>query len=279
MNWENKELEAFEQYLYEQDKSKNTIEKYIRDVKKFRDFCGGCPPDRENVVHYKSFLQETYKVSSINSMLIALNCYLRFIGKGDCCIRTCRQQRRIFCDESRKLRRGEYRRLVMEAKSRGDVRLCGILQTIASTGIRVGELKYITVEALKERKVQIDFKGKVRIIILPRSVVLFLKDYCRKMHIKSGCIFITKSGRPMDRRTIWADMKVLCEAARVQASKVFPHNLRHLFAECFYEREKDLMRLADYLGHSSVETTRRYMMLSSEEACERKLELGLLVEI
>lgn len=272
-----RELEAYRLHLYEQEKSKNTIEKYIRDVKKFLNFAAGEEIDRELALQYKEALQGSYQTSSVNSMLIALNGFLRFVGRGDCQLKICRVQRQIFRAEERELDRKEYQRLVREAGKQGKDRLCHILQTIACTGIRIGELQYITAEALRTRRVRIDFKGKVRIIILPRSLTLALMDYCRRRGIRRGQIFVTKGGRPVDRRNIWAEMKKLCLAARVQASKVFPHNLRHLFAKCFYEREKDIARLADYLGHSSVETTRRYTMISSMEVCERQLELGLLM--
>lgn len=269
-------LKTFELELKEQEKSRNTIEKYMRDVRRFLDFLDGREPERELVIRYKESLQAAYQVSSINSMVIAVNSYLRHIGREDCRVRTCREQRRVFREEERELTKNEYGRLVKEANKEGNVRLCCILQTIASTGIRIGELKYITVEALKERMVRIDFKGKIRMIILPRFLTVVLKDYCRRMGIKQGIIFLTRNGKPVDRRNVWREMKGICERARVMASKVFPHNLRHLFARCFYEKEKDLTRLADYLGHSSVETTRRYTMLSSREACERQLDLGLL---
>lgn len=276
---ENKDsrLDAYRQYLYEQEKSRNTIEKYIRDVKKFLDFAKGKEIVRELVLQYKEALQKDYRTSSVNSMLIALNGFLRFAGKEECQVKICRMQRQIFREEEKVLDRKEYQRLVNEARRQGRSRLCHILQTLACTGIRIGELPYITVETLRTRRVKIDFKGKVRVIVLPKSLAIQLMDYCRKHGIREGQIFVTKSGRPMDRRNIWAEMKAICQAARVQASKVFPHNLRHLFAKCFYEREKDMARLADYLGHSSVETTRRYTMISSMEVCEKQLELGLLV--
>lgn len=235
-------LEQFGQYLWEQEKSRNTVEKYMRDVKHFLNFLKGREADRELVLGYKEYLQGKYKTSSVNSMLIALNCFLRYMGKEEICVRTLKEQRRIFREEERELNKKEYERLVHEAKREGNPRLCCILQTVASTGIRIGELRYLTV---------------------------VLKDYCRS----TG----RKSGRPVDRRNVWAEMKRLCCGARVQATKVFPHNLRHLFARCFYERERDIMRLADYLGHSSVETTRRYTMISSTEVLEKQLDLGLLM--
>ncbi len=277
MGTENGKLDGFEVYLREQEKSRNTVEKYVRDAGHFLVYAGADGITREAVLKYKEYLMENYKISSVNSMVTALNCYLKYLKLEALCLKTCRQQRQIFLDESRELGKNEYTRLVQTARDRGNMRLCCMLQTVACTGIRIGELKYITVEALKERKVFIDFKGKSRIILLPQSLMVVLKDYCRKMGIKQGRIFVTKSGKAVDRRNIWAEMKELCGEARVQSTKVFPHNLRHLFAKCFYEKEKDLMRLADYLGHSSVDTTRRYVMISSAEACRRQLELGLLV--
>ena len=209
-------------------------------------------------------------------MLIAVNGYLSWIGRDDLRVRVCRTQRRIFREEERELTREEYQRLLMTARRENRERLFCILQTIAGTGMRIGELKYLTAETLEERKIRIDFKGKVRIILIPRSLLILLKDYCRKQKIKEGSIFRSRNGRPLDRRNIWTEMKSLCERAKVAASKVFPHNLRHLFARCFYEKEHDLARLADYLGHSSIETTRRYTMITSEEACAKDLELGLV---
>ena len=269
--------EAFAAFLRNGEKSINTVEKYVRDVRQFLDFIRDKGEmNRETVIQYKESLLEKYKKSSVNSMLIAVNCYLKFIGKENLCVRTCRIQRQIFRAEEREMSRKEYERLVREAQRQGNSRLCHIIQTMGATGIRVSELPFITAEALKERKVCIQCKGKERIILLPQSLVMLLRDYCRKQEIRKGSIFITKSGRPIDRRNIWAEMKRLCETAKVEASKVFPHNLRHLFARCYYEREKNLARLADYLGHSSVETTRRYTMTAAAEECRRQLELGLL---
>lgn len=270
-------LEQFGNHLVNMEKSENTIKKYMRDVKHFLAFLKDAPIEKEIVLRYKSGLREQYKVSSANSMLVAMNGFLRFLGRSECCVQTFRMQRQIFRPEERNLNRDEYQRIVMEARKRGRKRICHIIQTIACTGIRISELKYITVEAVKEGKVCINLKGKNRIILLTRSLVMLLKDYCRSQKIKKGQIFITREGKPVCRQGVWAEMKEISVLAGVLASKVFPHNLRHLFAKCFYEREKDVVRLADYLGHSSIETTRRYTMLSSREACERQLELGLLI--
>lgn len=266
---------AYKEYLIGQEMSENTVEKYLRDAKAFCRYLGDQPLVREQVLKYKKKLLELYKVASVNSMLTAVNHFLKWNGRRDLCIRTCRQQRQIFRDPERNLTREEYYRLLRAARSERKERLSCLLQAVAGTGMRIGELRYLTVEALKSRKIEINFKGKQRIILIPRSLEVVLKDYCRKKRIRTGCIFRTSSGRPLDRKNIWMEMKRLCKTAKVMESKVFPHNLRHLFARCFYEREKDLARLADYLGHSSIETTRRYTMLSSDEICKTTLELRL----
>lgn len=276
---DDRQIRAFETYLYEREKQPRTIEKYIRDVKCFDKYREGALIDREMVIRYKAYLIEHYKITSANSMLAALNGYLKFLGYGDCCVSLCRVQRQIFREEEKELTQEEYRRLVLQAEKNGNQRLYCILQTIGSTGIRVGELQYIRVESLQKRMANIRLKGKTRSIILPNSLVGLLKDYCRSQNIRKGSIFITRSGLPMDRRNIWEEMKKLCNDAQVPREKVFPHNLRHLFAKVYYEKEKDIVRLADYLGHSSVETTRRYTMISSMEACQKRLELGMLADV
>ena len=276
---EGRMLAVFEQALREEEKSRATIEKYCRDVKAFLGYAGeGAAITKETVIGYKNWLGEHYEVSSANSMLAALNGYLKYIGRAECCVRLLKIQRRLFLDESRELTRGEYERLVQQAESDGNLRMAHILQTIAGSGIRVGELAFITVESLGQQTVSINFKGKMRQILLPRSLVEKLENYCRRMGITAGSIFVTRSGRPVDRRNVWREMKQLCRKAGVEESKAFPHNLRHLFARCFYEKEKDIVRLADYLGHSSVETTRRYTITSEMEACRKTLEMGLLVD-
>lgn len=269
------ELRAYVEYLRDREMSENTVEKYLRDAENFLRFADGREISRELMLEYKAYILDSWKISSANSMITAVNSYLKWVGKSEFCIHTCRVQKQIFREESRELGKEEYYRLLNTAVSEKRERLSGILRTIAATGMRIGELRYLTVEALSRQKIEIHFKGKQRVILLARSLVIFLQDYCRKNKITSGVIFATKNGNPVDRRNIWAEMKGLCELARVLPSKVFPHNLRHLFARCFYEREHDLVRLADYLGHSSIETTRRYTMITSEEACARELELGL----
>lgn len=276
MNLENI-LSAYRAELIRQEKSSNTIEKYLRDVKKFLLYAGEEFPSKEIILDYKAKLKESYRLSSANSMLMAVNSYLKYKGLADYQVGVFRQQRRIFSEEKRLLKREEYERLVREARKRGMEQIEYILQTLCMTGIRVGELAFITVEALKEKVVHIHFKNKERVILLPNSLRKLLKDYCRRRGINRGSIFVGKTGNTLDRRWIWSQMKKLCSGAGVLASKVFPHNLRHLFARCYYEKEKDLVRLADYLGHSSLETTRRYTEISTMEVCMRQLELGLEV--
>ncbi len=271
-------LEDFRRYLADRDKKPNTVEKYLRDARKFLSFCQGRDLDHSQVVRYREYLVASYAPSSVNSMLAALNGFLVFLGREDCCVRVLRVQRELFRDASRDMTVEEYIRLVKQADAEGNVRLSHMLQTMAGSGVRVGELSSITVESLDQKTVSISSKGKFRQILLPRTLVEKLRKYCRRMGVASGSIFVTSSGRPVDRRNIWKEMKNLCRRAGVAEGKVFPHNLRHLFARCFYEKEKDIVRLADYLGHSSVETTRRYTVTSEMEACRMSLEMGLLVD-
>ncbi len=268
-------LENYRIYLKTRDMKPNTVSKYIRDIRKFLAFIQNDKLDHDAVSRYRDYLLSRYKDTSTSSMLVALNGYLKYIGRKECCIRLPRIQRQLFLDESRELTREDYERLVRQADREANRRLSCIIQTIGSTGIRVSELSSITVESLSQKTVCINSKGKIRHILLPASLVKLLKDYCRQENRTSGCIFVTRTGRPVDRRNIWSAMKALCRRAGVEESKVFPHNLRHLFARCFYEKEKDIVRLADYLGHSSVETTRRYTMTSQIEKCRQTLEMGM----
>ena len=272
---EKNELGNYERYLRSQEKSDNTVRKYLRDVRGFLVFLNGEEISREQVILYKEHLLKSYKISSANSMLTALNGYLRYMDMKACCVSVYRMQRQLFRDVQKDLNRDEYQELVRTASRSKRKRLYCLLQTIGSTGIRVSELKYITVEALRSQIVTICSKGKARTILIPLSLKKVLEKYCEQEGIRSGCIFVTRSGRPVDRRNIWSEMKRLCKKTDIVNSKVYPHNLRHLFARCYYEKEHDLVRLADYLGHSSVETTRRYTMTGNMDACLRQLELGL----
>lgn len=271
-------VSSFHLYLIARDMAPNTIAKYLRDVKMFLYFNQGRALDHDGVVIYREYLEEFYEPSSANSMLAALNRFLTFLGRTDCCVHVLRVQREIFRDASRDLTMDEYWCLVKQAEADGNQRLAHVLQTLAGSGIRVSELSSITVESLDQKTVSISSKGKIRQILLPSSLTDKLRRYCQNMGLTAGSIFVTRTGRPLDRRNIWKEMKALCDRAGVPESKAYPHNLRHLFARCFYEKEKDIVRLADYLGHSSVETTRRYTRTSEMEDCRRTLEMGLTVD-
>ncbi len=250
-----KSISAFESLLREEEKQPATIEKYLRDVRAFCAFIGVSTVTKEKVVAYKQELSQKFKPAGANSRLVAINRFLDFIGKGDCRVKLLKIQRQIFAYEEKELSTVEYRRLINAA---GESRISYILQTICGTGIRVSELKYVTVEAVQNGKAVVNCKGKVRVIFFTKQVRSMLKGYMRKANIRSGSLFVTRSGKPIDRTNIWREMKALCERANVSKDKVFPHNLRHLFARIFYSIEKDVVRLADILGHSSIETTRIY---------------------
>ena len=266
----------FKLYLYEEERSNNTIEKYMRDIRFFREWLQGRSIDKSVVIGYKKELCEKYSVKSVNSMLSSVNTFFVFMGWYDLKVKTLKIQRRIFADKSKELSKAEYERLLIAAKDKKNERLYYLMQTIASTGLRVSEIKYLTCEAVKRGQAVINCKGKVRQIFLPKKLCQMLKQYIKSRNIKSGLVFITRSGRPLDRCAIWKMLKDLCEAAGVSKEKVFPHNLRHLFARTFYSLQKDIVRLADILGHSSVETTRIYTMESGTEHIKQLQKLGLL---
>ena len=245
--------------LKSEEKSENTIGKYLRDVQAFAAYLGGAAVTKEAVIAYKNkLLSENYAVRSINSMLASLNSLFSFLGWTDCRVKSIKLQRQIYCPEEKELTKAEYMRLVNTAKQKGNERLNLILQTICGTGIRVSELQFITAEAAYEGKAAVHCKNKTRVIFIPVQVQRLLREYMKKAGIRSGCVFVTSGGKPLDRSNIWREMKALCKLADVDPNKVFPHNLRHLFARTFYQLEKDIVRLADLLGHSNVETTRIY---------------------
>ena len=254
----------FEKYLKEEEKSKATTEKYVRDVRNFVAFLKSDSISKERIMEYKCYLSERYAATSVNSMLIALNSFLRFMGMQDCCVKLLKVQRKIFSDDVKELNKKEYQRLLKAADSMNNRRISLIIQTICGTGIRVSELQYITAEAVMEGKTFVSCKNKTRVIFIPEYVQNLLKQYADKNKIKSGPVFISKNGRALNRSNIWRDMKKLCEYADVPPTKVFPHNLRHLFARIFYSAERDIVRLADLLGHSSINTTRIYTMETGE---------------
>lgn len=271
------EIEKYRRYLQEEERSLATVGKYIRDIYNFFDFIGDKQKlNKEVVIQYKQSLGEKYKASSINSMLVAVNGFLEFIGMNDCKVKLHKIQKRIFIDNNKKLTQEEYKRL-LKASSQNE-KLNILLQTICATGIRVSEHKYITVEAIKKGNATIINKGKVREILIPKVLRQLLLRYCEKSQISTGPIFITRNKKPINRSNIWSMMKKLCNDANVDPAKVYPHNLRHLFAFTFYKVEKNLAYLADVLGHSSIETTRIYTKTSIQE-CQSTLDRIGLVEV
>lgn len=268
----------FSAYLRSEEKSENTVEKYLRDVQAFAEYLGGAEITKGKVIAYKSrLLAENYAVRSINSMLASLNSLFSFLGWSDCKVKSIKLQRQIYCPEEKELTKAEYMRLVNAAKQKGNERLNLILQTICGTGIRVSELQYITVEAVKRGEAVVSLKGKTRTVFIVKELQKKLLRYAAEQNIQSGAIFITRTGKPMSRTNIWREMKGLCEQAEVNPQKVFPHNLRHLFARVFYGIEKDLAKLADILGHSSINTTRIYIISTGDEHRRQMEHMRLLL--
>lgn len=269
-------IEAFHEYLIQEEKSTATMEKYLRDARAFLVFVGRRAVTKELVMAYKqNLVEKEYAVRSINSMLASLNSLLYFLGWGDCRVKSFKIQRQIYCSEEKELTKAEYLKLLEVSKNQPQLNL--IMQTICGTGIRVSELKNFTVEAVQHGEVIIRCKGKTRAILIPGKLKKLLLNYAKKNRILSGTIFITRSGKPLNRSNIWLQMKRLCKAAGVKESKVFPHNLRKLFARTFYGIEKDIAKLADILGHSSVDTTRIYIMTTGTEHRRKIEKLGLVI--
>ena len=268
----------FSAHLKNEEKSQNTTEKYLRDVRMFAAHFRGTEITKEMVIAYKSkLLAEHYAVRSVNSMLASLNSLFTFLGWSDCKVKSMKLQRQIYCPEEKELTKAEYLRLVNTAKRKGKERLNLILQTICGTGIRVSELEYITVEAAKSGKAVVALKGKTRSVFLVKELQKKLLRYATEQNISSGTIFITRNGKPLSRTNIWREMKGLCQEAGVNPQKVFPHNLRHLFARVFYGIEKDIAKLADILGHSSINTTRIYIISTGNEHRRRMENLHLIL--
>ena len=270
-------LQEFKEYLLKQERSENTIQKYMRDVRAFLSYVNGREITKELVIAYKRNLSEQhYAVNSINSMLASVNTMLEFSGWLDCKVKSIKQQHQIYCAENKELTKAEYLRLLDATKQQP--RLYMIIQTICGTGIRVSELSFFTVEAVKTGEIVVDCKNKVRTILIPGKLKKMLLHYAKKNGIESGIIFRSKKGNPLNRSNIWASMKKLCKAAKVKESKVFPHNLRKLFARMFYKMEKDIAKLADILGHSNINTTRIYIISTGTEHRKKIENLGLIIE-
>ena len=275
MNITTEQINIFKNHLITEERSAATVEKYTRDVNAFSEWLGGRDADRTAILEYKAHLAEKYLPSSTNSMLSSLNSFFAFFGRHELRVKFIKVQKQLFSRDEKELTKIEYLRLLDVAK-RKSRRLYLLMQTVCATGIRVSELKFITVEALQFERAEIDCKGKHRIVFLPKKLCKMLKEYAKSEKIKSGSVFVTKNGKPLDRSNIWSDMKKLCADAGVSASKVFPHNLRHLFARTFYTIQKDIVRLSSILGHSNINTTMIYTMESGRIHQKQIQQLGLL---
>lgn len=277
-NLTNEQILAFSTALFQAERSQATVEKYLRSVREFFRYLDGRPVTKDTVMAWKKYLQreENYPPSTVNASLAALNYLFNFLGWSDCRTHYLKIQRRLFRETGRELDRADYEKLIAAALGLGRERIALVMETICSTGIRVGEVRYITVEAVRAGSATISLKGKIRTILLPGKLCKKLLKYARKQKITSGEIFLTGGGKPMSRCQIWAEMKCICKTAGVDSSKVFPHNLRHLFATAYYRIYKDIVKLADILSHSSVETTRIYLLTTGTEH-RRQLERLRLV--
>ena len=259
------EIEHYRRELMEAEKSAATVEKYIRDIRTFMQWLGDDRAvSKERVIQYKEYLKNHYKVTSTNSMLVALNRYFQYLSWSDCCVKGLKSQQQMFSPESRELKQQEYEKLVETARRNKKEQLALIIETITGTGIRISELVYITAEAVIQGKAEVSCKGKWRQIYLTKELRKRLMKYCKQKQIKAGPVFCTRNGKPLDRSNIWSMMKKLSQEAGVNPEKVFPHNFRHLFARVYYKKHKDIFYLADILGHASVNTTRIYTRTAGE---------------
>ena len=269
-------LDAFENELREQERAPATVEKYMRDLRAFGSYAGEGEITKQVVLDYKAYLQVKYATASVNSTLSSLGAFFAFCERRDLCVKRVKVQKTVYAAKERELSAAEYERLLCAAQAKGDERLYLLMQTVCACGIRISELRFITAEAVQCGCADICCKGKRRRVYLPAALCKQLRPYLRKRGIESGAVFVTRGGSPMDRSNIWSQMKALCRAARVQESKVFPHNLRHLFARTFYTIHKDIVRLADILGHSAIDTTRIYTMESGDVHRKQINRLGLV---
>ena len=248
----------YKNYLIDEEKSEVTVEKYVRDIETFYKWTEGRKLTKSLVIEYKNKLVNEYSPATVNSVLAALNGFFAYNEWYALKVKSLKLQRQLFCQSEKELTKAEYEKLLKAARDKKNERLNLIMQTICSTGIRVSELCYVTVSAVKQGQTQVKLKGKIRIVFFTNELCKLLKKYIQEQGIEDGCVFRTRTGSPLDRHSIWKAMKRLCESAGVSPEKVFPHNLRHLFARTFYGIQKDIVRLADILGHSSVNTTRVY---------------------
>lgn len=269
-------LVAFEKHLYMDEKSENTILKYMRDINALNTFAQKKEITKPLLIDYKQKLKERYKIAGANSIIGAINCFLKFAGWEDLRIKQFKVQKRTFYTEEQELTKTEYMRLLQAAERNGKIRLSLLIQALCSTGIRISELKYLTVEAVHEGKMIVSCKNKTRTVFIVSKLRKKLLRYIKQKGIQSGCVFVTASGKPINRSNVWREMKSICKEAGVSESKVYPHNLRHLFARVFYSLERDIVKLADILGHSNIGTTRIYVITTGAEH-KRKMEAMRLI--
>lgn len=270
-------IAEFKAHLISEERSAATVEKYIRDVKAFAEYAHGAEITKETIIAYKNRLQRRYAVRSVNSMLASLNSFFVFLGRQDLRAKSLKLQQQVFCPEEKELTKEEYTRLCKAADRRQNSRLCLLLQTICGTGIRVSELRFVTVESVRRGEAAVKCKSKTRTVFIVKALRQKLLRYAAEQGIKSGMIFVTRTGKPLGRTNIWREMKSLCAEANVNPKKVFPHNLRHLFARVFYGIEKDIAKLADILGHSSINTTRIYIISTGTEHRRRMERMRLIM--
>ncbi len=258
-------IEEYAVYLKENDKSSSTISKYTNALRHLMDYMDGAEISRQALLDYRDSLLESKKPQTINGDLSAIRGYLKFLGLEEYKVNFLKVQHQVFCPEERELNRDEFTKLIQAAQAQKRERLLLVMETICSTGMRVSEVHFVTMEAVRMRRTEISLKGKIRVIMMPEKLCRKLLEYAGQQGITSGEIFLTRRGHSFSRQQIWAEMKSLCKAAGVEPTKVFPHNLRHLFARCFYEESQDVVKLADVLGHSSIETTRIYLKSDGAE--------------
>ena len=270
-------IAEFKEHPILEERSAATVEKYTRDVKALVKYTQNSAITKETVIAYKKHLQDNYAVRSVNSMLASINSLFAFLGWHDLKVKSLKLQQQVFCPEEKELTKAEYARLCRTAERKHNERLNLILQTICGTGIRVSELQFITVEAVKQGEAVVNCKAKTRSVFIVKELKQKLLRYAAEQGIKNGMIFVTRTGKPISRTNIWREMKALCIEANVNPQKVFPHNLRHLFARVFYGIEKDIAKLADILGHSSINTTRIYIISTGTEHRQRMENMRLII--
>lgn len=278
-----KRISEFKEYLISEEKAHSTVRKYVREAERLMEWLekkrGKKHKDtveKKDLMEYKAFILRSHAPTSVNAALASINSFFEFCGRNELKVKNVRIQRQVFAQHEKEITLEEYRRLLITAQSRGNDRLYYLMQTLCSTGMRVSELKYVTVDSIRKGYAEIDCKSKHRIVFIPDNLCEMLRRYVREKGIEQGPVFITAGGVAMDRSNIWAGMKGLCREAGVEKEKVYPHNLRHLFARTFYGKQKDIVRLADILGHSSVNTTRVYTIESGDEHRRQIQDLGLI---